>query len=152
MATFGVTTLWHGVVLTTLAVVGCVHYNVMQGGMAVGVVTESFDVETGILGAHEGSWAYSVSLFQHTPPLLLPSQDTLCSPRQLLHLQGRTGDKGDGKLQSYEAYGDSFKTGDEVRIELDMDLGTLQFSLNGYPQVKTTQHLQPPDTHTQPRT
>lgn len=79
MATFGVTTLWHGGVLT-IAVVGCVHYNVMQGGMAVGVVTESFDVETGILGAHEGSWAYSVSLFQHTPPAVAQPRHALLTP------------------------------------------------------------------------
>ena len=76
-----------------------------KGGMAIGVVTDSFDVDTGILGAHAGSWGYS----------------------------GRTGDKGDG-LSGFQAYGSSFETGDVVRITLDMDVGTLSFHKNGVPQ------------------
>lgn len=76
-----------------------------KGGMAIGVVTEDFDVNTGILGAHTGSWGYS----------------------------GRTGDKGDG-IGGFQAYGEKFATGDTVTITLNMDAGTLSFHLNGVPQ------------------
>jgi len=76
-----------------------------KGGMAIGVVTEHFDVASGILGAHAGSWGYS----------------------------GRTGDKGDG-IGGFQKYGESFGTNDTVEILLDMDIGELSFSKNGVPQ------------------
>lgn len=76
-----------------------------KGGMALGVVTESFDFSAGILGAHAGSWGYS----------------------------GRTGDKGDG-LNGFQTYGECFNTGDQVTVTLDMDVGTLSFSKNGIDQ------------------
>mmetsp|Transcript_5106 Transcript_5106/g.18382 ORF Transcript_5106/g.18382 Transcript_5106/m.18382 type:complete len:1165 (-) Transcript_5106:23-3517(-) len=75
-----------------------------KGGMAVGVVSDAFSVESGILGAHAHSWGYS----------------------------GRTGDRGDGS--GFVAYGERYATGDVVTVELNADAGTLEFRKNGVSQ------------------
>ena len=78
-----------------------------KGGMAIGVVTSTFPVDTGILGANVNSWAYS----------------------------GRTGDIGDGSGR-FVSYGEPYGTGDRVAIVLDMSTagGVLRFLKNGRDQ------------------
>lgn len=82
-----------------------------KGGMAIGVVTSTFPVDSGILGANRNSWAYS----------------------------GRTGDVGDGGGR-FVTYGEPYGTGDRVAVILDMDAGgpggggELRFTKNGRDQ------------------
>lgn len=83
-----------------------------KGGMAVGVVSDEFDVGGGILGAHANSWGYS----------------------------GRTGDRGDGN--GFVSFGDRYATGDVISVELDCDAGTLTFYRNGVSQGVAFRGLQ----------